>query len=60
MAQHFGRVDQVINDKNHAFVSYNRYCLYALQNITFGKPLAIFIQRRDSGPIVIREPPLTM
>jgi hypothetical protein len=39
MAQHFGRVDQVINQNNHAFVSYNRYCLYALQNITFGKPL---------------------
>ena len=39
MAQHFGRVDQVISDNNHAFVSYNRYCLYALQNITFGKPL---------------------
>ena len=39
MAQHFGRLDQVISDNNHAFVSYNRYCLYALQNITFGKPL---------------------
>jgi hypothetical protein len=39
MAQHFGRVDQTISDNNHAFVSYNRYCLYALQNITFGKPL---------------------
>ena len=39
MAQHFGRVDQVISDNNHAFVSYNRYCLYALQNITFGQPL---------------------
>ena len=39
MAQHFGRVDQVIGQNNHAFVSYNRYCLYALQNITFGKPL---------------------
>ena len=39
MAQHFGRVDQVITDNNHAFVSYNRYCLYALQNITFGQPL---------------------
>src|SRR5205085_3957870 len=39
MAQHFGRLDQVISDSNHAFVSYNRYCLYALQNITFGQPL---------------------
>jgi len=39
MAQHFGRVDQVISQNNHAFVSYNRYCLYALQNLTFGKPL---------------------
>ena len=39
MAQHFGRVDQVVSDNNHAFVSYNRYCLYALQNLTFGKPL---------------------
>jgi hypothetical protein len=38
MAQHFGRVDQVITDNHRAFVSYNRYCLYALQNITFGKP----------------------
>src|SRR6185436_19238247 len=39
MAQHCERVDQVITDNNHACVSYNRYCLYALQNITFGKPL---------------------
>src|SRR5262249_18929899 len=38
MAQHFGRVDQVISEKQRAFVSYNRYCLYALQTITFGKP----------------------
>ena len=36
MAQHFGRVDQVISDNHHAFVSYNRYCLFAIQNITFG------------------------
>ena len=39
MAQHFGRVDQVISPNNRMFVSYNRYCLYALQTITFGKPL---------------------
>ena len=36
MAQHFGRVDQVINDRNRLFVSYNRYCLYATQSVTFG------------------------
>lgn len=38
MAQHFGRVDQVISDNHRAFLSYNRYCLYALQNVTFGMP----------------------
>jgi len=34
----FARVDQVIKDNHRMFVSYNRYCLYALQNIYFGKP----------------------
>jgi hypothetical protein len=36
MAQHFGRVDQVISNNNRAFVSYNRYCLLATQSVTFG------------------------
>ena len=34
----FLRLDQVVNDKNRAYFSYNRYCLYALQNIYFGQP----------------------
>ena len=34
----FLRLDQVVNDKNRAYLSYNRYCLYALQNIYFGQP----------------------
>ena len=54
MAQHFGRVDQVITDNNHAFVSYNRYCLYALQNITFGKPLGDVY---STGGIQVQLPP---